>query len=211
MKITILSSNLIKNKNTLKANSEKSIKQPKLLPSSTKTSKILKKKSKTGYFVKEGKSFDNTNASVHDNELEKIMVIKEEPKINSIKEPINQNQLNFCQAEEEEVLKGEGLGIGGDNLSCHSEIFMKNISKNHESNDIRDLGREDDNFANISIDMEFSGKMHLMEEPKDPEISDFEEEFGMKELGANEEVLSHNSSLLHSNFNQPSSVDFNYF
>jgi len=148
---------------------------------------------------------------VHDNELEKIMVIQEEPKINSMEEPANLNQLQFDQVKEEEVFKDAGLRFGGDNLSCHSEDFMNNISKNHESNDIRDLGLEDENFANIGIDMDFSGKMPVMEEPKDPEIEDFEEEFGMKGIGENERVFSHNSNLLQSDFIEPNSIGFNYF
>ncbi len=200
-------------KKEISANSEKLIKQPELLPSSLKISETEKKTLSDEVLIKDGKSFDNTNASVQDNDLEKnILCVKTPLKITSCEEPVNPVKLHIEGAlEEDDIYKERGLGFGDDGLSWNSENFIKNTEKNHETNDIRDLGLGDDNFGNNDFEMDFSDKIPALDNGKAPEMNDFEDEYDMKPFGDDVEEFSHHSNMQMNEFMEPPSAELNYF
>lgn len=198
-------------KKEIKANSEKLIKQPELLPSSVKISETEKKTLPDEVLIKDGKSFDNTNASVQDNDLDKnILCVKEPVKIASCEEPVCTEKLQLG-ALEEDVLYKEGLEFGDDNFSWNSENFIRNEEKNHETNDIRALGLWDDNFGNNELEMGFSDKIQDLDNMKAPEMNDFEDEYDMKPFGDNVEEFSHHSNLQNNELMEPPAAELNYF
>lgn len=199
-------------KKDAKAISESLKKRPDLLPAVAKTSEDEKKSCEEG-LVKCGKYSDNTNASVQDNDGDKPGVLtKEAAGVDWNQEPINPVKLHIeGDLGESDVYRDWGLGFGDDNLSCNSENFMKNTEKNHETNDIRDLGLGDDNFQNNDLEMDFSDKLPEMEDEKAPEMDNFEGEYEMKPFDDKMEEFSHHSDLLNDGFMEPPAEELNYF
>lgn len=200
-------------KKEVKANSEKSIKQPKLLNIEPKP-KNIKKKSvrKESLKGKDGKSFDNTNASVQDNDPDhRNLLVCQEPKINSLEEPVSPVQVQVDGYDDNGVYKESGLNFGEDNLSCHSDDFMKNTSKNVEAEENKDFGIEDDNpFNNNDFGMEYGDRIPVIDNSKAPELPEIEEDFGMEELQNHEDRFNDND-LLNDDFEDLQSSGLNYF
>ena len=202
------------NKNEVKANSEKLMKQPPLLQSTLQITNTGKKTVIDGSATtKDAKSLDNAPLSLREYDLDKnVLPCKEPLKIHSNDEPVNPVKLHIDgDYGENGVYKERGLGFGEDNLSCNSGNFIKNTEKNHEADDVKDLGLVDGNFENNDLEMDFSDKMPALENVKAPEMNDFEAEYDMKPFGDNVEEFSHHSGLLHNDFMEPPSAELNYF
>lgn len=200
----------------IKANSEKLIKQPKLLNPENKDKATEKKSTdKECSNVKDGKSFDNTNASVHDNEFDSknIIVNKEDPvKINSSEEPVSPVKVQVDGLENNDVYREWGLNFGDDNASYHSDNFMKNTDKNHLIDEGKDFAMDDDHqFENNDFEIEYSDKMPVIENPKEADMHEFGDGFDLKELNNDNDKFSHHSNLLNNEFDEIHSSSLNYF
>lgn len=200
-------------KKEAKANSEKLMKQPDLLASVPKNDESGRTTAADDSLVKDGKSFDNTNASLHDNELDKhTLAGMKSAKINLNEEPVNPVKLHINgDLGENDIYKERGLGFGEDNLSCHSENFHKNTEKIHELDEAKNLGLDDDHFGNNDLEMAFSDKIPHLDNDKAPELHDFERDYDIKPFGNDVDEFSHHSSILHNEFMERPSAELNYF
>jgi len=198
----------------VKASSAKSIKQPKLLNPYSKAEE-LKKKSKEQECsnVKDGKSFDYTNASIHDNDFDSknILVSKEDHiKINCSEEPISPVKVQVDGFENDDVYKEWGLNFGDDNKSHHSDHFMKDEEKVLGNENKEFEMDESHHFENNDFDMSYPDKLPVINDSKNPEVPEFVEDFGFKDVNDDQESFNHHPNLLHNDFEE-FNAELNYF
>jgi hypothetical protein len=211
----------------VRASSEKSINQEKLInhkakpkkrvrvPKATKVTKAVKVPCK--YFIswlligkskklqkdekalKDGKSFDNTNASVQNNENEQIPCDKEAlaENVTQTKFDIPKQTVNFG-----DVFIEHGFGFGNDESFDSSNIIKPEMRDNESvKDDLIEIGI-DIMDKDIDFDMDWSEPISIMEQnSKELQLQDVNnQEFDLKELQDNDEDFSHHSGLLMNDF-----------
>lgn len=207
-----------------RANSEKSVNQKKLINAKSKPRKSVKapratkaikarcnnslskpaicKKAKLQNdekTLKDGKSFDNTNASVQNNENEQNSWEKVAPAEISAQakiEPPKQTQ-NFG-----DVFVEHDFGFGNDESFNSSHLIKQEIRDHEQHKDELDESDVDHTEKGIDFDMDLSEPIPIViQNPKDSQqhgISNHE--FDLKELQDNEDDFSHHSGLLMNDF-----------
>lgn len=159
-------------------------------------SKKLQKDEKA---LKDGKSFDNTNASVQNNENEQISCDKEALAKNQtqIKFDIPKQTVNFG-----DVFIEHGFGFGNDESFDSSNIIKQEMRDNESAkDDLIEIGI-DIMDKDIDFDMDWSEPIPtIIQNSKELQLQDVNnQEFDLKELQDNEEDFSHHSGLLMNDF-----------
>lgn len=207
-----------------RANSEKSINQKKLINSKSKPRKSVKAPKATKAIkarcnnsllklvadkneklqndektLKDGKSFDNTNASVQNNENEQNSWEKIAPAKVSVQlkiDPPKQTH-NFG-----DVFIEHDFGFGNDESFNSSHLIKQDIREHDLHKDELNGSEVDHTEKGIDFDMDLSEPIPIViQNPKDSQqhgISNHE--FDLKELQDNEDDFSHHSGLLMNDF-----------
>lgn len=207
----------------IRANSEKSINQKKLINSKAKPRKSVKAPKATTAIkprwkksaeklvadknsklqsdekiLKDSKSFDNTNASVQNNENEQNSCEKVAPAKPCIEDKIEipKETHNFG-----DVFIEHDFGFGNDESFSSADLIKQEV-RSRDLNMDEPIEAENNSQKDIDFDMDMSEPIPIViQNEKDSQLQGINNhEFALKELQDNDDDFSHHSELLMNDF-----------
>jgi hypothetical protein len=151
--------------------------------------------------AKDGKSFDNTNASVQNNENEQVSEKDVAMKVEKPPQHVATQKLDLHDDLDDEDFMKDGINLGEDDHSYHHNDYMS-IPRAHEHS--KDDGDELDDehlVKNMEFEPDYSEPIQHMGPIKMPESDHFDgPHFGMDHMNEPIADFSHHSDLYNDGF-----------